>query len=59
MDIVTPCCGKPLLVLTEPYGSAYMQTEVPSEIVCTAEGCYNSWAPDGVASEWNEYKKGD
>lgn len=48
-DIVTPCCGKPLLVLTESEGPAYLQYDKPSEICCTGEKCYNSWDATGVA----------
>lgn len=48
-DIVTPCCGMPLLVLTESEGPAYLQYDKPSEICCTGEKCYNSWDATGVA----------
>lgn len=53
LPIVTPCHGAPLLILTTPEGRAYLQTEVPSEILCTAEGCYNSWSAKGEPDEYN------
>lgn len=53
-DIVTPCHGMPLVVLTSYEGLAYMQERVPSEIVCTAGGCFNSWSAGGVADEYNK-----
>lgn len=34
-----------------------MQTDVPSEIICTAEGCYNSWSAEGEPDSYN--KPGD
>lgn len=55
--IVTPCHGAPLLILTQSEGRAYMQTDVPSEIICTAEGCYNSWSAEGEPDSYN--KPGD
>ena len=54
VNIVTPCHGEPLLILTTPEGLAYMQSDVPSEIICTAEGCYNSWSAMGIADKWNK-----
>lgn len=48
-DIVTPCCGMPLLVLTRLEGRSYMQYEVPDEICCMGENCYNAWDAKGVA----------
>lgn len=52
-NIVTPCCGKPLLVLTT-YTGGYTGQDVPSEIMCTAEGCYNTWEPDGTSDKYNK-----
>lgn len=49
MNIVTPCHGAPLLILTRLEGRSYMQYEVPDEIMCTAEGCYNSWDAAGLS----------
>lgn len=52
--IVTPCHGAPLLILTTFEGQAYMQREVPSEIMCTAEGCFNSWSAAGEPESFNK-----
>lgn len=57
-DIVTPCCGMPLLVLTESEGPAYLQYEKPSEICCTGEKCYNSWDATGVADGYGRMPEG-
>lgn len=54
LNIFTPCHGKPLSIYTSYEGPAYMQSEVPSEIVCDADGCYNSWKPDGTVEYWRE-----
>lgn len=53
-DILTPCCGGRLIILTRSEGPAYLTFEVPDEIICTGSGCGNSWDENGVASEWNE-----
>lgn len=52
-DIVTPCCGAPLLITTTSEGSAYLQYEVPSEILCMGDKCYNSWLPSGKSDDYN------
>lgn len=54
MNITTPCHGKPLNISTVFVGG-YLGTNEPDEIYCSAEGCLNSWAPDGIADEWNKY----
>lgn len=56
VNIVTPCHGAPLIVLTTPEGPAYMQSDVPSEIVCSADDCYNSWDAEGVSDGWYREK---
>ena len=53
LPIVPPCHDAPLLILTTLEGRAYLQSEVPSEILCTAEGCYNSWSAKGEPDEYN------
>lgn len=52
--IVTPCHDAPLIVLTQLEGPAYMQSDVPSEIMCSADGCFNSWSASGVAEPYNK-----
>lgn len=52
--IVTPCHGAPLMILTQPEGRAYMQNDVPSEILCTADGCFNSWSAKGEPDPFNK-----
>ena len=52
-DIVTPCHGAPLLIITA-YTGGYMGMDVPSEIMCSHDGCLNSWTPLGIADEWNK-----
>ena len=52
--IVTPCHDAPLIVRTHSEGRAYMQSDVPSEIRCSADGCFNSWSPSGVAEPYNK-----
>jgi len=52
--LLTPCHGAPLLILTTPEGPAYLQNDVPSEILCTADGCYNSWSATGEPDEYNQ-----
>lgn len=47
MNITTPCHGEPLLVLTT-YEGGYMGQDIPDEIICRAEGCFNSWNADGT-----------
>lgn len=51
MNITTPCHGKPLNIILS-YGGTHAE---PMELYCSAEGCLNSWAPDGIAEEWNKY----
>lgn len=58
-DIVTPCCGMPLLVLTRAEGPSYMQYEVPDEIMCTEGNCYNSWDATGVADGYGRMPDDD
>ena len=55
-DIVTPCCGAKLTILTSWAGS-YTGEYRPSEIMCDGEGCYNSWLPDGESDEYNRMPK--
>ena len=57
-DIVTPCHGMPLIVLTT-YTGSYVGSEVPSEIICSAEGCYNTWEADGTTDEYNRMPEED
>lgn len=53
LALVTPCHGAPLSVYTSSTGgSGYQTYEEPSEIVCTAPGCVNSWNPDGTVDFW-------
>jgi len=47
MNIVTPCHGEPLLILTRGTGGWIGGDEV-DEIMCPADGCYNTWDPKGV-----------
>ncbi len=54
INIVTPCHNMPVLILTVPEGRPYMTSDVPDEIICTAEGCYNSWSANGVADSFNK-----
>ena len=54
LNIVTPCHGVPLLVLTVSDGRSYLASDVPDEIICSAEGCYNSWSADGTADPYNK-----
>lgn len=55
LNIFTPCHGVPLTIYTAATGgSGYMTYEEPSEIVCSASGCYNSWNPDGTVAYWRE-----
>lgn len=56
VSIVTPCHGSPLVVLTTYQGS-YTGSDVPSEIVCGADGCFNSWSADGTADLYNKTKE--
>lgn len=51
-DIVTPCHGKPLIVVTN-FSGGYMGSDVPSEIFCPEPTCMNTWSPAGVSDEWN------
>lgn len=53
-SIVTPCHGVPLLVLTTMEGSGHLTRDVPDEIVCSADGCYNSWSADGTSDPYNK-----
>ena len=54
-NIVTPCHGMPLTIYTaETGGNGYATWKEVSEIVCSAEGCYNEWNPDGTVSHWQE-----
>lgn len=52
-SIVTPCHGRPLIVLTT-YSGGYLGSDVPHEIICDAEGCYNTWQADGTSDEYNK-----
>lgn len=54
MNITSPCHGSPLLILTTSEGPSYMQSNVPSEILCKEAGCFNSWNAEGVADPWNK-----
>lgn len=53
-NIVTPCHGMPLIILTTAIGRGHLSTEVPDEIECTAEGCPNQWNADGTVRYWQE-----
>lgn len=47
-DLVTPCCGAELLIVTEYQSRGYGGgTDVPSEILCAGPGCYEEWTPQG------------
>lgn len=52
-NIVTPCHGAPFYILTT-YIGGYLGSDVPSEICCSADGCYNTWQPDGTSDEYNK-----
>lgn len=52
-NIVTPCCGTPLEITTTTVGYGHMATEVPDEIYCTGEKCYNFWNRYGEADKYN------
>lgn len=52
-SIVTPCHGVPLCILTT-YSGGYTGSDVPSEIYCSADGCYNTWQPDGTSDKYNK-----
>lgn len=54
MDIVTPCHGEPLQIYTV-YEGGYLGSDVPDEINCPADKCYNSWNRYGVAETYNVY----
>lgn len=53
-DIVTPCCGETLIILTREEGLAYISEQVPDEIMCSGETCFNSWDETGVADKYNK-----
>ena len=55
-DIVTPCCGVKLAIITT-YTGGYLGSDVPSEILCDGPGCYNSWTPEGESDEYNRMPK--
>lgn len=50
-DIVTPCCGAELVIITRDDGRGYMSSDVPDEILCGAEKCYNTWDPKGRSDD--------
>lgn len=49
MNITTPCHNAPFFITTRPEGPAYMESDVPDEIFCDADGCFNSWNADGTS----------
>lgn len=51
-SIVTPCHGAPLIVLTT-YSGGYLGSDIPNEIICPVDGCFNSWDATGVTDEYN------
>lgn len=51
-NITTPCHGAPLIVLTEYQGHGV--GERPSEIMCGADGCSNTWDAQGDSTFWDE-----
>ena len=51
-DIVTPCCGAKLVIIT-PWVGSYSGGEGASEIVCSGYRCGNSWTPEGESDEYN------
>lgn len=53
-NLVTPCHGRPFTILTRTEGSGHLTTDVPDEILCPADGCFNSWDANGVADEYNK-----
>ena len=55
-DIVTPCCGAQLIVVTAWEGG-YMGENVPYGIACNGYLCGNSWLPDGKSDEYNRMPK--
>lgn len=51
--LVTPCHGAPLSISTAWESSGFDTFNVVDEVVCPAEGCLNSWNPDGtVLLDW-------
>ena len=46
--LVTPCHGAPLSISTAWESSGFDTYNVVDEVVCPAEGCLNSWNPDGT-----------
>lgn len=50
-DIVTPCHGAELGIDTryDSLGPGQGQ-DIPDEIYCWADGCYNAWKPNGKAA---------
>ena len=56
-DIVTPCCGAPVYVLTT-WSGGYAGGDSPSEICCEGAGCMNSWTPEGKSDEYNRMTPG-
>ena len=49
MNISTTCCNAELIILTVDEGSRFNLSAVADEILCSAEGCNNSWNAKGVA----------
>lgn len=48
--LVTPCHGVPLSIYTRHESSSYYGQDVVDEVVCSADGCHNSWNPDGTVA---------
>ena len=48
MNISTTCCNAELIVLTVDEGSRFSSTTVADEILCSSQGCNNSWNAKGV-----------
>ena len=51
--IVTPCHGASFWISTRTEGPAYLTYEVPDELNCSADGCYNTWTASGESDEYN------
>jgi hypothetical protein len=54
--ILTPCHGAPLSIGTTWESSGFDAYNVVDEITCPADGCLNSWGPDGaVILDWAKH----
>lgn len=53
--ILSPCHQARMIITTSMEGTGHMTTDVPDEILCSADGCYNSWsAKTGLAEPYNK-----